>query len=82
MTKNLKSRYDKMLKYVTVLWCRHEGGQLKKKFFENLFLPLHARDYLKKTSVKINVATDEGNSRNEIGHWANDQIGVAVQSWL
>ena len=25
-------------------------------------------DYLKKTSIKIIVATDEGNSRNEIGH--------------
>ena len=29
---------------------------------------IHSRDYLKKTSVKINVATDEGNSRNEIEH--------------
>ena len=28
-------------------------------------IPLHSRDYLKKTSIKINVATDEGNSRNE-----------------
>ena len=26
----------------------------------------HSRDYLKKISIKINVATDEGNSRNEI----------------
>ena len=31
-------------------------------------IPLHSRDYLKKTSIKINVATDEGNSRNEIEH--------------
>ena len=45
-------------------------------------IPLHSRDYLKKISVKINVATHEGNSRNEIGHWADDEIGVAVQSWL
>ena len=37
---------------------------------------------LKKTPIQINVATDEGNSRNEIRHWANDEIGVAVQSWL
>ena len=29
---------------------------------------LHSRDYLKKTSIKLNVATDEGNSRNEIEH--------------
>ena len=33
-------------------------------------------------SIQINVATDEGNGRNEIGHGANEVIGVAVQSWL
>ena len=33
-----------------------------------LYIPLHSRDYLKKTSIKINVTTDEGNSRNEIRH--------------
>ena len=27
-----------------------------------------SRDYLKKISIQINVATDEGNGRNEIGH--------------
>ena len=33
------------------------------------YTPLHScDDYLKKISIKINVATDEGNSRNEIGH--------------
>ena len=31
-------------------------------------IPLHSRDYLKKTSIQINVATDKGNSQNEIGH--------------
>ena len=45
-------------------------------------ISLHSRDYLKKTSININVATDESNNRNEIGHWSNDEIGVAVQSWL
>ena len=30
----------------------------------------------------MNVATDEGNGQNEIGYWANNEIGVAVQSWL
>ena len=39
--------------------------------------PLHSCDYLNKISIQIKVATDEGNSRNEI-----DEIGVAVQSWL
>ena len=35
-----------------------------------------------KISIKINVATDKGNSRNDIGHWTNDEIVVAVQSWV
>ena len=39
-------------------------------------------DYLNKNSMKTNVATGEDNSRNEMGHWTNDEIGVAVQSWL
>ena len=43
------------------------------------FIPLHACDYLKKISIKINVGTDEDNIRNEISHWTNDEIGVAVQ---
>ena len=45
-------------------------------------IPPHSCDYLNKSSMKTNVATDEGNSRNEMWHWANDEIGVAVQSWL
>ena len=31
-------------------------------------LSLQSCDYLKKISIKINVATDKGNSQNEIGH--------------
>ena len=31
-------------------------------------IPLHLCDYIKKISIPINVATDEGNSQNEIGH--------------
>ena len=46
------------------------------------FIPLRSCDYLKKISIKINVATDEGNSPNEIGHSTNNELGVAVQSWL
>ena len=45
-------------------------------------IPLHSCDYLKQTSIKIDVATGEGDSRNEIERWTNDEIGVAVQSWL
>ena len=29
---------------------------------------IHSCDYLKKISIKIDKATDEGNSQNEIGH--------------
>ena len=29
------------------------------------FIPLHSCDYLKQTSIKTNVATDEGNSQSE-----------------
>ena len=43
---------------------------------------LHSCDYLNKNSMKINMVTEEGNSRNEMWHWANEEIGVAVQSWL
>ena len=32
------------------------------------FIPLHSCDYLMKISIKINVATHEGNSENEIRH--------------
>ena len=31
-------------------------------------IPLHSCDYLKKVLIKTDVATDEGNSRHEIGH--------------
>ena len=26
--------------------------------------------------------SDKGNNQNEMWHWTNDEIGVAVQSWL
>ena len=45
-------------------------------------IQLHSRDYLNKTSNKASVGTNEGNSRNEMWHWRNDQIAVAVQNWL
>ena len=43
---------------------------------------IHSCDYLKNISIKINVATDEDNIRNENWHWTNDEIGVAKQSWF
>ena len=45
-------------------------------------ISLHWCDYLNKISIKTNLATDEGNSRNEMWHWTNDEIEVIVQSWL
>ena len=44
------------------------------------FIPLYLNDYLIKTLIKIKVATDESNRRNEIWHWKNNEIGVALQS--
>ena len=40
---------------------------------------LHSCDYFYKTSIKTNVATDEGDIRHEIWHWTKDEIGVAIQ---
>ena len=33
-----------------------------------LYIPLNSCDYLKKILIKIKVAIDESNSRNEIGY--------------
>ena len=46
------------------------------------FILLHWFDYLNKIPINIKVAADEGNSQNEIWHWANNEIEVAVQSCL
>ena len=43
---------------------------------------LQSCDYLKKISIKINVATDEGNGPKCIWYWTNDEIGVAVAHGL
>ena len=45
-------------------------------------ITLHSCDYLKKISIKINVATDEGKAEMKSDTEQNDEIGVAVQSWL
>ena len=52
------------------------------KKYTHIYIHIYSCDYLNKNSMKINLATDEGNSRNEMSHWTNDEIGVAVQSWL
>ena len=36
------------------------------------FIYIYTCDYHKKLSIQINVATDEGNSWNEMWHWTND----------
>ena len=36
----------------------------------------------KETFNSNNVATDEGNSRNQMWNWPNDEIRVAVQSLI
>ena len=45
-------------------------------------IPLHSYDYLNKISIKTNLGNDEGNNPNEIWPWKNDEIGIAVQSWI
>ena len=52
------------------------------EYYMYQLIPPHSCDYLKKTSIEINVATDEGNIRIEIWHLANGEIEVAVQCWL
>ena len=49
---------------------------------QHLFYISYIHTYVSIYSIKINMATDEGNSRNEIWHWTDDEIGVAVQNWL
>ena len=47
-------------------------GALKKEgavtILQTIYMLLHSCDYHKKISINMNKATDEGNSRNEIGH--------------
>ena len=48
------------LMYIEVLHC------IYKNLLAKFYYPPHSCDYLKKISIKINVATDEGDTRNEI----------------
>ena len=58
----------------TILLNKHS---VAKKYMFGIFdLQLHTLMCLPQ------VATDECNSRNEMWHWTNDEIGVAIQSWL
>ena len=43
---------------------------------------LHSCDYLEKTSIKKTWRMAKSNGWNEMWHWTNDEIGVAVQRWL
>ena len=42
----------------------------------------HSCDYLRKTSVNETWRLIKANSRNEMWHWTNNEIGVAIESWL
>ena len=64
-------------------WCATFHTSIASEFCDEVCdLYIHSCDYLKKTSIKINVATDKGNTQNEIWHWTNNEIEVAVQNWL
>ena len=56
MFENLRNNPAVELMMLVAAICKTKGNYI------------HSRDYLKKTSIKINVATDKGNSRNEIEH--------------
>ena len=46
-------------------------------------IPLPSCNYLNKILIKTNVVTDEGNSRNEMWHWTNDESWFkAVKGWF
>ena len=74
--------WDLLCKYnihILVLFVIYIIGQEYPEY-QNIYK--HSCDYFRKIPIKTDVATDEGNSRNEIWHWKNDETGVAVQSWL
>ena len=58
------------LRIVLVEFVRNtiQMSVLYRKQCLNYFWLNYSCDYLKKISIQINVATDEGNNRNEIGH--------------
>ena len=57
-------------------------GFLSGKYDMYLFIPLHSCDNLEKISIKIIMVTDKSNTRNKIWHWTNNEIEIAVKSWL
>ena len=48
----------------------------------NLYIYKYKLITSRKTTIKIKAATDEGNSRNQIWHWKNDENGLALQRWF
>ena len=44
-------------------------------------LPLHSRDYLKKTSIKINVATDEGQDKMKSDTEQTMKLEYLYKAW-
>ena len=61
MYSNDKNKNTIVWKKITTFFKRHAYHMYHS-------IPLTSCDYLKKISIQINVASDEGNSRNEIGH--------------
>ena len=57
-------------KSLTYLYILH-GSFIYIYIYIYIYIPLHPCDYLYKVWIKINVATDEGKSWNEIWHWRN-----------
>ena len=85
LTKKLQIRTSRLTLalWCTIHRCTNNDSKWTKRnslietliqYPPNFFIYIYS-----KTSIKINAATDESNSRNEIGHWANDEIGVAYK---
>ena len=56
--------------YAIAMLCIYVYSYFEKSFSGGeyhmyLFIPLHSCDYFKKNLIKTNLATDEGNGRNE-----------------
>ena len=66
-------------KSIPLLWRWWGRGDGEGGGFGLWYVPLHSCDYLCDISIKVNVATDEDNGRNESEHWTKDEIGVTTK---
>ena len=61
----IPSRFPNLLFYIYIYIYIGIKESFSGEYLIYQFIPLHSCDYLYKISIKRDVATDEGNSRNE-----------------